>query len=163
MEKRYHVTAEKNESQGRGRPSLGLGRERPGTKHLPSGDKVKHSEGFLRLAEDAKARVRETSVEEALGRVSEGGARLVDVREDREWEAGHARGAEHMGRGVIERDIEAAVPDKGAELILYCGGGYRSALAADNLRRMGYTNVYSLAGGWRAWREAGAPVEEGGD
>jgi rhodanese-related sulfurtransferase len=124
---------------------------------------LEHSEGFLRLAEDAKSRVRETSVEEALGRVSEGRARLIDVREDREWEAGRARGAEHLGRGVIERDIERAVPDKAAELILYCGGGYRSALAADNLRRMGYTNVYSLAGGWKAWREAGAPVEEGGD
>ncbi len=123
---------------------------------------MKHSEGFLRLVEDAKARVRETSVEEALARVNAGGARLVDVREDREWEAGHARGAEHLGRGVIERDIEERVPDKAAELILYCGGGYRSALAADNLRRMGYTNVYSLAGGWRAWKEAGAPVE-GGD
>ena len=125
---------------------------------------MKHTEGFLRLVEDAKTRVREVSVGEALERVSGGaGARLLDVREDREWEAGHARGAEHMGRGVIERDIETAVPDKGAELILYCGGGYRSALAADNLRRMGYTNVYSLAGGWKAWREAGAPVEEGGD
>jgi rhodanese-related sulfurtransferase len=123
---------------------------------------LKHSEGFLRLVEDARTRVRETTVEEALGRVAAGGARLVDVREDREWEAGHARGAEHLGRGVIERDIEAKVPDKAAELILYCGGGYRSALAADNLRRMGYTNVYSLAGGWRAWKEAGAPVE-GGD
>jgi rhodanese-related sulfurtransferase len=120
---------------------------------------MKHGEGFLRLVEDARARVRETSVEEALGRVKAGGARLVDVREDREWEAGHARGAEHLGRGVIERDIEERVPDKAAELILYCGGGYRSALAADNLRRMGYTNVYSLAGGWRAWQEAGAPVE----
>ncbi len=123
---------------------------------------MKHSEGFLRLAEDAKTRVRETSVEEALERVSAGGARLVDVREDREWEAGRARGAEHLGRGVIERDIEAEVPDKAAELILYCGGGYRSALAADNLQRMGYTNVYSLAGGWRAWKEADAPVEAGG-
>jgi rhodanese-related sulfurtransferase len=124
---------------------------------------MKHSEGFLRLAEDAKARVREVSVEETLERVSKGGARLVDVREDREWEAGRARGAEHLGRGVIERDIEREVPDKSAELILYCGGGYRSALAADNLQRMGYTNVYSLAGGWKAWREAGAPVEEGDD
>ena len=122
---------------------------------------MKHSEGFLQLVEDARTRVRETSVEETLERVSRAGARLIDVREDREWAAGRARGAEHMGRGVIERDIEQAVPDKGAELILYCGGGYRSALAADNLRRMGYTNVYSLAGGWKAWREAGAPVEEG--
>ena len=122
-----------------------------------------HSEGFLRLAEDAKPRVREVNVEETLERVSAHGARLIDVREDREWEAGRARGAEHLGRGVIERDIEREVPDKSAELILYCGGGYRSALAADNLQRMGYTNVYSLAGGWKAWQEAGAPVEEGGD
>ncbi|HWS56806.1 MAG TPA: rhodanese-like domain-containing protein [Pyrinomonadaceae bacterium] len=119
---------------------------------------MKHSEGFLRLVDEAKARVREVTVGEARRRV-EAGARLVDVREDGEWERGRARGAEHMGRGVIERDIEAKVPDKGAELILYCGGGYRSALAADNLRRMGYTNVYSLAGGWKAWQEAGAPTE----
>ena len=119
---------------------------------------MKHGEGFLRLVDDAKTRVREVTVGEAMGRLA-AGARLVDVREDGEWERGRARGAEHMGRGVIERDIEAKVPDRGAELILYCGGGYRSALAADSLQRMGYTNVYSLAGGWRAWREAGAPVE----
>jgi rhodanese-related sulfurtransferase len=119
---------------------------------------MKHSEGFLKLVEEVKPRVREVDVERALGRMREG-ARLVDVREDNEWARGRARGAEHIGRGVIERDIEAAVPDRGAELILYCGGGYRSALAADNLRRMGYTNVYSLAGGWTAWTEAGAPVE----
>ncbi len=117
-----------------------------------------HSEGFLKLAEDARARVREVSVERTMERVREG-ARLIDVREDNEWERGHARGAEHMGRGVIERDIEGAVPEHDAELILYCGGGYRSALAVDNLQRMGYTNVYSLAGGWRAWKDAGAPVE----
>lgn len=123
---------------------------------------MKHTEGFLRLVEDAKTRVREIGVAETLERLSKGaGTRLLDVREDREWEAGRARGAEHMGRGVIERDIEGAVPDKGAELILYCGGGYRSALAADNLQRMGYTNVFSLAGGWKAWKEAGAPSEEG--
>ena len=119
---------------------------------------MKHSEGFLRLVEDARARVREVTVEQTLGRMREG-ARLIDVREDGEWERGHAAGAEHMGRGVIERDIEVAVPERDAELILYCGGGYRSALAADNLQRMGYTNVHSLAGGWRAWTEAGAPVE----
>ncbi len=118
---------------------------------------MKHTEGFLKLVDDAKSRVREVSVEQTLERVREG-ARLIDVREDNEWQRGHAAGAAHMGRGVIERDIETAVPDHGAELILYCGGGYRSALAADNLRRMGYTNVYSLAGGWRAWQEAGAPV-----
>ena len=119
---------------------------------------MKHSEGFLRLVEGVRPRVREVSVGEALGRLREG-ARLLDVREDGEWERGRARGATHMGRGVIERDIEAQVPDKGAELILYCGGGYRSALAADSLQRMGYTNVHSLAGGWKAWKEAGAPHE----
>ena len=119
---------------------------------------MKHSEGFLKIVEDAKTRVREVDVEQTLGRLKEG-ARLIDVREDNEWERGHARGAEHMGRGVIERDIETAVPAHDAELILYCGGGYRSALAADNLQRMGYTNVYSMAGGWKAWQEAGAPVE----
>jgi rhodanese-related sulfurtransferase len=121
---------------------------------------MEHSEGFLSLAEDAKARVREVTVAETLGRLAAGGALLVDVREDDEWRAGRARGARHLGRGVIERDIEREVPDKSAELILYCGGGYRSALAADSLQRMGYTNVYSMAGGWRAWREAGAPAEE---
>ena len=117
-----------------------------------------HSEGFLKLTEDARSRVREVGVEQALERMKQG-ALLIDVREDREWQQGHAAGAEHIGRGVIERDIETKVPDHGAELILYCGGGYRSALAADNLQRMGYTNVHSLAGGWRAWQEAGAPVE----
>ena len=119
---------------------------------------MKHTEGFLKLVDDARSRVREVDVEQTLERMRHG-ARLIDVREDNEWERGHARGAEHMGRGIIERDIETAAPDHNAELILYCGGGYRSALAADNLQRMGYTNVYSLAGGWKAWRDAGAPVE----
>ena len=119
---------------------------------------MKHTEGFLKLAEDARTRVRELTVDEARARIA-AGARLVDVREDHEWQKGHARGAEHLGRGVIERDVETRVPDKRAPLILYCGGGYRSALAADSLQRMGYTEVYSLAGGWRAWKEAGAPFE----
>ena len=121
---------------------------------------MKHSEGFLRLAADAKSRVRELDVAETRARLAANpAARLIDVREDREWHAGHAAGAEHLGRGIIERDIETRHPDRAAELILYCGGGYRSALAADNLQRMGYTNVHSLAGGWKAWRDAGAPVE----
>ena len=119
---------------------------------------MKHTEGFLKLVDDARSRVREVDVEQTLERVRQG-ARLIDVREDNEWQRGHAAGAEHLGRGIIERDIETAVPDHGAELILYCGGGYRSALAADNLQRMGYTKVYSLAGGWKAWNDAGAPVE----
>ena len=119
---------------------------------------MKHTEGFLKLVDDAKTRVREIGVEQARERMKDG-ARLVDVREDDEWRRGHALGAQHLGRGVIERDIETAHPDHNTELILYCGGGYRSALACDNLQRMGYTNVHSLAGGWRAWNEAGAPVE----
>jgi rhodanese-related sulfurtransferase len=122
---------------------------------------MKHSEEFVKLVEDAKSRIREVSVEETRARLASGGqVRLIDVREDNEWEAGHARGAEHLGKGIIERDIEEKVPDKGAELILYCGGGYRSALAADALQRMGYKRVSSMAGGWKAWKEAGAPVEE---
>jgi rhodanese-related sulfurtransferase len=119
---------------------------------------MKHTEGFLKIVDDAKTRVREVGVSETLERLK-AGARLIDVREDNEWERGHARGAEHMGRGVIERDIETAIPDHAAELILYCGGGYRSALAADNLQRMGYTNVHSMAGGWKAWKDAAAPIE----
>ena len=122
---------------------------------------MEHTEGFLRLVGDAKTRVREVSVAQTLERMKRG-ARLVDVREDNEWERGHAAGARHLGRGVIERDIEREIPDHSAELILYCGGGYRSALACDSLQRMGYTNVHSMAGGWHAWEEAGAPVEGGG-
>jgi rhodanese-related sulfurtransferase len=85
---------------------------------------------------------------------------LVDVREDNEWQRGHIPGAVHMGRGIIERDIEEAVPDHAAKLVLYCGGGFRSALAADNLQKMGYTNVISMDGGWRGWNEAGLPTEK---
>ena len=122
---------------------------------------MKHSPGFLKIAEDARSRVREVSVEEAQRKLASGKATLIDVREESEWAAGHARGAEHLGKGVIERDIEVRVPDKKAEIILYCGGGFRSALATDNLQKMGYTNVLSMAGGWRAWQAAGAPVEKG--
>ena len=118
-----------------------------------------HSAAFLELVDDAKSRIKEVNVDEARRRLKSGNARLIDVREDREWAAGHAQGAEHMGRGIIERDIEQRIPDKNTEVILYCGGGFRSALSADNLQRMGYSNVSSLAGGWRAWQAAGAPVE----
>lgn len=117
-----------------------------------------HSSEFLKIVEDALSRVREISVEDSLTSIK-AGAMVVDVREDSEWIAGHAFGAVHIGRGVIERDIVRAVPDKGAELILYCGGGYRSALATDNLQKMGYSNVWSMAGGWHAWEEAGAPID----
>ena len=120
---------------------------------------MKHSPGFLKIVDDAKSRVREVGVDEARRKLQSGKAKLVDVREDNEWEAGHARGAQHLGKGVIERDIEQSVPDKKTELILYCGGGFRSALAADNLQKMGYTNVASMAGGFRAWAELGGDVE----
>ena len=120
---------------------------------------MKHSEGFLNVVNDAKSRIREVSVEETKQRMSSNTkVRLIDVREDNEWQAGHAAGAEHLGKGIIERDIETRVPDKFAEVILYCGGGYRSALAADVLQTMGYTNVYSMAGGWKAWKESGGEV-----
>ena len=111
--------------------------------------------------DDAKSRVHEINVDEAQEKLASGKATLIDVREESEWEAGHALGAYHIGKGVIERDIEQKVPDKSAELILYCGGGFRSALATDNLQKMGYTNVASMSGGWRAWQAAGAPVEKG--
>jgi rhodanese-related sulfurtransferase len=87
-------------------------------------------------------------------------AKLIDVREDNEWDAAHATGSIHLGKGIIERDIEVMVPDKNTEMILYCGGGYRSALAADTLQQMGYTNVFSMAGGWKAWKESGSPIEQ---
>ena len=116
-----------------------------------------HSDEFLAIVNDAKSRIRELSVDDARDRVSNG-ATLIDVREDSEWFE-HAAGARHLGRGILERDIVEACPDKTTEIILYCGGGYRSALAADMLQKMGYTNVWSLAGGWKAWRDAGAPIE----
>jgi rhodanese-related sulfurtransferase len=121
---------------------------------------MKHSEGFLKIVDDAKGRIKEVTVAETRDRLKENpDAKLIDVREDHEWEAAHAQGATHLGKGIIERDIEVAVPDKSSDLILYCGGGYRSALAADALQNMGYTNVYSMAGGWKAWKESGAPIE----
>lgn len=122
---------------------------------------MRHSEGFLKLVEESRSLIREVSAEETRRKLDSGGARVIDVREDREWQAGHIAGAEHLGKGIIERDIEEKVPRKDAELILYCGGGYRSALAADALQKMGYTNVASMAGGWRAWNEAGYPTTAG--
>jgi rhodanese-related sulfurtransferase len=119
-----------------------------------------HSPGFLAIVEDAKSRIHEVSVEETQAAMKSGSARLIDVREDHEWDAAHITGAEHLGKGIIERDIETVAPDKSAELILYCGGGFRAALVADVLQKMGYTNVKSMAGGWRGWLEAGGPIEE---
>jgi len=120
---------------------------------------MKHSEGFLTLVNDAKSRIREVTVAETQKRMEQDkSVKLIDVREDHEWEAAHAAGAIHLGKGIIERDIETTVPDKNTEMILYCGGGFRSALVADVLQRMGYTNVYSVAGGWKAWKESGGEV-----
>jgi rhodanese-related sulfurtransferase len=120
-----------------------------------------HNPAFLALVNDAKTRVREIDIEQYKKMLEDGDPHvLVDVREDSEWAAGHASGAEHIGKGVIERDIEAKVPDKNATLVLYCGGGYRSALAGDALRSMGYARVISLDGGWRAWQQAGLPTEK---
>lgn len=122
----------------------------------------KHSPGFLAAVEDAKQRVREVTIEAVRARQEAGETfTLVDVREDGEFARDRCQGAVHIGKGVLERDIEAKVPDTGADLVLYCGGGYRSALAADALQRMGYTKVTSMAGGIRAWREAGYPLEGG--
>ena len=119
-----------------------------------------HSKEFLAIVDDAKSRIVEVTIDDLLAKQQRGEKyRLVDVREDDEWRAGHARGSEHMGRGVIERDIINKAPDKDEELVLYCGGGFRSALAADNLRRMGYTRARSLAGGWREWTKRGLPIE----
>ncbi len=118
-----------------------------------------HSPGFLALVNDAKSRVRQVDIEEYKKMPREGHI-LVDVREDHEWAAGHAAGAIHLSKGVIERDIETEIPDKNTTLVLYCGGGYRSALVADALRKMGYKNPISLDGGWRAWNAAGLPVEK---
>ena len=119
-----------------------------------------HSPEFLKLVNDAKSRIRQTTPEEVKARLDKGERLLlVDTREDNEWEKGHIAGALHMGKGIIERDVEAAIPNRDREIILYCGGGFRSALAADNLRIMGYKNAVSMGGGWRTWKELGYPVE----
>ena len=123
---------------------------------------MKHNRGFLRLVEDAKKRVKECTVAEVKQKLDRGESfHLIDVREDHEYAKDHAKGARHLGRGILERDIETAIPDKDAPIILYCGGGFRSALAADSLRQMGYRNVISMDGGIRGWREAGYPLETG--
>lgn len=122
---------------------------------------MSHSPAFLKIVDDAKSRVKQTDVPTVLARLKKGEKLLlVDTREDNEWAKGRIKGAIHLGKGVIERDVEATIPDKSAEIILYCGGGFRSALSADNLQKMGYTNVVSMDGGWRTWNEAGGPVEK---
>jgi rhodanese-related sulfurtransferase len=121
-----------------------------------------HSAKFLALVNDAKKRVKETNVADVKRRMDAGEKFVVvDVREESEWAQGHLPGAIHLGKGIIERDIEQRLPDVGAKIILYCGGGFRSALAADNLQKMGYTNVESMDGGWRGWIGAGLPAQRG--
>ncbi len=122
---------------------------------------AKHTPGFLKIVEDARSRVRELTVDDVKKKLDRGERfHLVDVREESEWAKGHLPRAEHLGKGIIERDIETRIPDATAEIILYCGGGFRSALAADALQKMGYTNVWSMDGGWWGGREAGLPVEK---
>ena len=119
-----------------------------------------HSERFVRIVDDAKARIQEITPQETLAMQERGEAFvLVDTREESEWAHGHIAGAVHVGKGVIERDIEALIPDVNTPIVLYCGGGFRSALAADNLQKMGYTNVRSMAEGWRGWVGRKYPTE----
>jgi rhodanese-related sulfurtransferase len=123
---------------------------------------VAHTPQFLKLVNDAKSRIKETNVADVKRRIDAGEKfHLVDVREESEWSKGYLPGAVYMGRGVIERDIEQKIPDTGATLILYCGGGFRSALVADNLQKMGYQNVESMDGGWKGWLAAGLPTAKG--
>jgi len=118
-----------------------------------------HNPGFLALVNEAKSRVKQVDIEQYKKMPADNHV-LIDTREDHEWTAGHAAGAIHLSKGVIERDIESEVPDKSTTLMLYCGGGYRSALVADALQKMGYKNAISLDGGWRAWNAAGLPIEK---
>ena len=124
---------------------------------------AKHTPRFLNIVNDAKSRVRELTVDDVKKKLDRHeDFHLIDVREESEWSNGHLPCAQHLGKGIIERDIEEKIPDHAAELVLYCGGGFRSALAADNLQKMGYTNVYSMDGGWRGWNEAKLPIEKDG-
>ena len=122
---------------------------------------AKHSPAFLKIVNETKPRIKETNVDEIKRRMDRGDRKfkLIDVREESEFAAGHIPGAVHIGKGVIERDIEQKVPDTSEEIVLYCGGGFRSALAADNLQKMGYKNVLSMDGGWRGWTEKGYPTQ----
>ena len=123
---------------------------------------MKHSPGFLKLVNEAKSRIKECTVADVKARMDRGETfHFIDVREDNEYATDHAAGAHHLGRGILERDIEALVPDTNAPIVLYCGGGFRSALAAESLQKIGYRNVISMDGGIKAWRAAGYPMEQG--
>ncbi len=124
---------------------------------------MKHNPGFLALVGEAKRHIKECRVEDVKAKLDrKEDFHFIDVREDHEFTKDHAKGARHLGRGILERDVETLIPDKSATIVLYCGGGFRSALAADSLRQMGYQDVLSMDGGIRAWREAGYPLEKGG-
>jgi rhodanese-related sulfurtransferase len=146
--------------------SLGLAAQQKKAEPKPSEQKgteqtMAHNPGFLKLVDDAKSRIQQIDIEQYKKMVSAGDKHvLVDTREDSEWTAGHVAGAVHMSRGIIERDVETKYPDKATKLVLYCGGGFRSALSADSLQKMGYTHVISLDGGWRALKDSGLPVEK---
>jgi rhodanese-related sulfurtransferase len=121
---------------------------------------MKHNPGFLELVGKAKAGIRECTVADVKARLDRGDRfQLIDVREESEFAAGRVQGARHLGRGILERDVETLIPDRDADIVLYCGGGFRSALAAESLQKMGYRQVISMDGGYRAWREAGYPTE----
>ena len=121
---------------------------------------MEHSEKFLLIVNDAQSRIEETTLADVQRKLDAGERfQLVDVREESEWAKGHLPGAKHLGKGILERDVEKAIPDPGTEIVLYCGGGFRSALAADNLQKMGYTRVLSMDGGFRGWTEAGYPTQ----
>jgi rhodanese-related sulfurtransferase len=121
-----------------------------------------HAPAFLKIVTEAKKHVKECTVADVKSRLDRKESfQIIDVREDREWEAGHLPGAIHLGKGIIERDIEKTIPDTAAPLVLYCGGGFRSAMAAKNLQEMGYTNVISMDGGFSGWKGAGLPIEQG--
>jgi rhodanese-related sulfurtransferase len=120
---------------------------------------MQHTPAFLKLVDDARKRIKETNAQDVKRKIDAGEKfHLVDCREESEWARGHLPGAIHLGRGVIERDIEKTIPDTKAPIVIYCGGGFRSALAAESVQKMGYTNVLSMDGGWRGWNEAGFPV-----
>ncbi len=121
-----------------------------------------HNPGFLKIVDDARSRIKECTVADVKAKLDRGESfHFLDVREESEFAKDRAKGARHLGRGILERDIESLISDKAAAIVLYCGGGFRSALAADSLRQMGYTNVISMDGGIRAWRDAGYPLEKG--
>jgi rhodanese-related sulfurtransferase len=129
---------------------------------LDEGMSKQHNEGFMKLVNDAKKNIRELTIEQVVEMKKRGEKfHLIDVREESEWAAGHAQGAIYLGKGVIERDIETEIPNKDEPIVLYCGGGFRSALSAEALQKMGYTKVWSMDGGIRGWRERGLPEDRG--